>query len=123
MAVLHRDGSNRTRDETCPDYSYFHVKAFLGIALICIAIFNDLVVASFGVVGIRSLKSDDLKMSGIHTQCLSVKSQRSTGERRYGQTPAVRIAAWVVIADLFSNLSIRQPCRHRPVGPTGYDAR
>ena len=74
-------------------------------------------------VGIRSPKSDDLKMSGIHTPCLSARSQRSTGERCYAQTPAVRIATLVVIADLFSNLSIRQPCRHRPAGPTGYDAR
>jgi hypothetical protein len=50
MAVLHRDGSNCTRDETCPDHSYFHVNAFLGIALICIGVFNDMVVVSFGVV-------------------------------------------------------------------------
>jgi len=46
MAVLHRDGSNRTRDETGPDYSYFHLNAFLRIALICIAVFNDIVVVS-----------------------------------------------------------------------------
>jgi hypothetical protein len=29
----------------------------------------------------------------------------------------------IVIAELFSSLSIRQPCRHRPAGPTGHDAR
>jgi hypothetical protein len=46
MAVLHPDGSNRTRDETGPDYSYFHLNAFLRIALICIAVFNDMVVVS-----------------------------------------------------------------------------
>jgi hypothetical protein len=49
MAVFHRDGSNRTRDETGPDYSYFHLNAFLRIALICLAISNDLVFVSFGV--------------------------------------------------------------------------
>jgi hypothetical protein len=55
MTVLHRDGCNRTRDETCPDYSYFHVNVFLGIALICIFLMTWWFV-SFGVVGIRSLK-------------------------------------------------------------------
>jgi hypothetical protein len=29
----------------------------------------------------------------------------------------------IVIADLFSSLSIRQPCRHRFAGPTGHDAQ
>jgi hypothetical protein len=46
MAVLHRDGGNRTRDETSPNYSYFHLNAFLRIALICIAVFDDMVVVS-----------------------------------------------------------------------------
>jgi hypothetical protein len=46
VSGLHRDGSNRTRDETSPDYSYFHLNAFRRIALICIAVFNDMVVVS-----------------------------------------------------------------------------
>jgi len=47
----------------------------------------------------------------------------TTGDRCYEETPAVRIATSIVTADLFSSLSIHQPCRHRSAGPTGHDAR
>jgi hypothetical protein len=70
MAVLHRDGSNRTPDETCPDYSYFHVNAFLGIALICIFLMTWWLFLSVWL-GSALPRATILQISGIDTLCLS----------------------------------------------------